>query len=308
MKYRCLLAFLASLIACHGVSAQETAESARPANGTQIHLWEDGAPGFEERKNEAEVAEQWWVANIHNPSITAYFPPAGTGNGTSVLVCPGGGHRELVFGAEGVEAAEYLNKIGVAAFALKYRLGGDKLIEGEKPYSAQVHARQDGHRAMRLIRSHAEQWGLNPDAIGIMGFSAGGQVAHMVVYDDQQSLPLPTSNDPIDQISSQPNFQIIIYPGGGYIPDAIPADAPPALLIATMEDRGPARILLDLAEKYRQARRPVELHLFAQGAHGYNMGNRSKLRSVRGWPDRMADWMYDSGLLAGSQTQPAPAR
>lgn len=295
MKYAVTSFFRLLLAATAICQVAQTASPARPENGTKLHLWKDGAPGFEDKKDEPEVAQQWWVANIHNPSITAYFPEAGKANGTSILVCPGGGHRELVFGPEGVEAAEFLNKLGVTVFALKYRLGRDKLIDGDKPYSSHVHARQDGHRAMRTIRSNAKDWGLDPGAIGIMGFSAGAQVAHMVVFDKNEGVE--SSPDLIERVSSRPNFQVIIYPGGGHIPEVIPSNAPPAFLLATMEDRGPASTILKLAEKYRAAKSPVEIHLFTQGAHGYNMGNRSKLHTIHGWPDRLADWMHDSGLL-----------
>jgi acetyl esterase/lipase len=133
----------------------------------QIPLWPNGAPGFENRRNEPEQARDYWVKNIHNPSITAYLP-SGKATGAAVLICPGGGHRELVFDAEGRDAAVYLNSIGVAAFALKYRLGR----EPNSPYSVQKHPREDAYRAMRLIRSRAKEWNIDPNRVGILGFSA----------------------------------------------------------------------------------------------------------------------------------------
>src|ERR1700690_3930543 len=142
-----------------------------------IHLWTNGAPGFEARRNEPELTKDYWVRNIHNPSITVFRPPKEKANGTAVLICPGGGHRELVFNAEGVEPARYLNRLGVTAFALKYRLGRE---EGS-PYSVEKHPREDVQRAMRLIRSRAAVWNLDTNRIGIMGFSAGGEVVSMVV-------------------------------------------------------------------------------------------------------------------------------
>ena len=148
---------------------------------------------------------------------------------------------------------------------------------------------------MRLIRSHAAEWGIDPNRIGIMGFSAGGQLASMIVYDPNEGNP--TSDDTLERASSKVNFQIQIYPGGGNIPETIPADAPPAFLLAAIDDKGPAKTLLGLAEKYRAAGRPVELHLFAQGGHAFNMGNRSKLTAIQDWSSRMADWMKDSKLL-----------
>lgn len=136
-----------------------------------IPLWEKGAPGFEDRRNEPELAKDYWVRNIHNSSITVFLPPREKATGAAVLVCPGGGHRELVFKAEGVEAAEYLNSLGVTAFVLKYRLAR----ETNSPYSLQKHPREDAQRAMRLIRSRAAEWNIDTSRLGIMGFSAGGE-------------------------------------------------------------------------------------------------------------------------------------
>ncbi len=103
------------------------AAAALGAEGPEVvPLWPNGAPGFESRRAEAELAKNYWVRNIHNPSITVYLPPKEQATGAAVVICPGGGHRELVFSAEGVEPARYLNSIGVAAFALKYRLGREQ--------------------------------------------------------------------------------------------------------------------------------------------------------------------------------------
>src|SRR6185437_13078682 len=136
----------------------------------QIPLWPNGAPGFENRRGEPELAKDYWVRNIHNPSITVYLPPKEKATGAAVVICPGGGHRLLVFKAEGDDPARYLNSLGIAAFVLKYRLARE---EGS-PYSLEKHPREDGQRAMRLVRSRAQEWGLDPNRIGIMGFSVGG--------------------------------------------------------------------------------------------------------------------------------------
>src|SRR5438132_4399302 len=106
-------------------------------------LWEKGAPGFEARRNEPEQAKDYWVKNIHNPSITVYLPPKEIATGAAVVIAPGGGHRELVFKAEGVDPALYLSKIGVAAIALKYRLAREPGAQ----YSIETHTRQDAYRA-----------------------------------------------------------------------------------------------------------------------------------------------------------------
>ncbi len=257
-----------------------------------IPLWPNGAPGFEDKRDIPEKAESYWVKNIHNPSITVFLPPKEKATGAAVLICPGGGHRELVFKAEGTQAAEFLAEQGVVAIALKYRLGRE---EGS-PYKVDVHAKEDGERAMRVIRSHAKEWGVDPDRVGIMGFSAGGEVVSMVTYDSVEADA--NAADLVDQLSCHPNFQIMIYPGPLGIPDTIPADAPPAFLLVANDDRGASRVVASLFQKYRDARRPVELHVLSKGGHGFNLGDRSLLKSVNTWPQRLADWLSDNDCFA----------
>jgi acetyl esterase/lipase len=267
-----------------------------------VPLWPNGAPGFEERRNEPERAESYWVRNIHNPSLTVFLPAKEKATGAAVLVCPGGGHKELVFNAEGVEAARYLADLGVTAFALKYRLGRE---EGS-PYKVDKHAREDGLRAMRLIRSRAQDWNLDPKRIGIMGFSAGGEVVSMVAYTPGEGAA--DAPDPIDRADSRPDFQVMIYPGPLGIPGVIPTNAPPAFLLVANDDGGAARVIAGLFQKMRDAKVPVEAHIFARGGHAFNMGNRSKLATLKGWPQRLADWLGDNNWLAPapvSTNQPA---
>lgn len=257
-----------------------------------ITLWPNGAPGFEDRRNEPEQAQDYWVRNIHNPSVTVFLPPMEKATGAAVLVCPGGGHRELVFKAEGVEAARYLNSIGVVAFVLKYRLAR----ETNSPYVLTQHPREDAQRAMRLIRSRAGEWQVDTKRVGIMGFSAGGEVVSMVVYNP--SAGDTNAADPIDRFDCRPDFQILIYPGPLGIPEAIPTNTPPAFFLTASDDRGPARTIASLLPKYREAKVPVEAHFYAQGGHAFNMGGRSKLISIRNWSQRLTDWMTDSGILS----------
>jgi acetyl esterase/lipase len=256
----------------------------------QIPLWPQGAPGFEDRRQEPERAQDYWVRNIHQPSMTAFRPPKEKSTATAVVICPGGGHRELVFKAEGEEPARFLNNIGVTAFVLKYRLGRE---EGS-PYTIQKHALEDGQRAMRWVRAHAAEYGLATNRIGMVGFSAGGEVVSMVAY--AQGGGNVSAPDPIDRENCMPDFQVLIYPGPLGIPEVLPTNAPPAFLLVANDDRA-AGTITRLLQKYREARLPVEAHVFARGGHGFNMGNRSKLISVKSWPQRLADWMNDSGLL-----------
>jgi acetyl esterase/lipase len=256
-----------------------------------IPLWSAGAPGFEARRNEPEEAKDYWVKNIHNPSLTVFLPPKDKANGTAVVICPGGGHRELVFNAEGVEPAQYLANLGVTAFVLKYRLAR----EAGSPYNLEEHTAADIRRAMRFVRGHSHDFGLNSDRIGVMGWSAGGEVAAFVAY---RAVPGDLkSSDPIEQVSAKPNFQIIIYPGGYGTPGMLPADSPPAFFLCANDDESPARTISLMMEKYRALGIPVEVHIYAAGQHAFNMGHRSSLASIKGWPQRMADWLLDRGLL-----------
>ncbi len=255
-----------------------------------IPLWPNGAPGFESRKNIPEEAKDYWVKNINNPSITVFLPPKEKANGCAVIVAPGGGFRELVFNAEGVEAAEFLNSIGVTVFALKYRLPN----EAKSPYNME-NVRQDAYRAVRLVRSRASEFNIDPNRIGMLGFSAGGAVVMLVSLDKGDGDAKAT--DPIDRINGRPDFQMMVYPGGK-VPDKIKPDAPPAFLICANDDEyGCDNITMDLLQKFRTAKVPVEAIMLARGKHAFNMGHRSTQAAIKNWPQRMAEWMGDSGYL-----------
>lgn len=261
------------------------------AEPTVIPLWANGAPGFESRRNEPEQAKDWWVKNIHNPSITAFLPSKESATGAAVVIAPGGGHRELVFNAEGRDAALFLNKIGVAAFVLKYRLAREE----NSPYKLDVVVPQDAYRAIRLVRSRASEFGVDPARVGMLGFSAGGEVVSMVAYGKGDGDP--AAADPVDRLNGKPNFQMLVYPGPLGIPETVPADAPPAFFVTAIDDGSPATSILGLLTKYRAAKVPAEAHIYAKGGHGFNMGLRSPLATLKGWPQRMADWLADNDWL-----------
>ncbi|HEY3861379.1 MAG TPA: alpha/beta hydrolase [Verrucomicrobiae bacterium] len=267
------------------------AMGAAAAEPLVVPLWPNGAPGFESRRDEPERIRNGSVENINNPSLTVFLPPAGKANGAAVLIFPGGGFRQVVFNSEGVEPAHYWNDLGVAAFVLKYRLPR----ETNSPYSLQVQPRQDGQRAMRLIRSRAEEWKIDPKRIGIMGFSAGGEMASILVY----SPPAGDSAgpDPIDRLDASAAFQIVIYPGPLGIPASVGPDAPPAFFAIANDDTGHMDAVLSLMKIYHQAKRPMEVHIFEHGGHGFNMGQRSKLASIHYWPKRLTDWLDDNHIL-----------
>ena len=256
-----------------------------------LPLWKNGAPGFENKKNEPEEAKDYWVKNINNPSITVFFPPAETANGAAVLICPGGGFRLLVFKSEGLDPAKYLNKLGITAIILKYRLPR----EPNSPYSLDKQPAEDAWRAMRLVRSHAKDWKIDTSRLGMLGFSAGGEVVDAIAFASGKGDP--QSADPIDRLNGRPDFIMQVYPGPLFIPETVPSDAPPAFLIAANDDACCSVTVVSLLEKYRQSKVSVEAHILAHGDHGFNMGYRSTLQSVKTWPQLMTYWLQDNKWL-----------
>jgi acetyl esterase/lipase len=258
--------------------------------GRVIPLWPRGAPGYENRRNEPEEAKDYWVKNIHNPSVAVYLPAKEKATGAAVIIFPGGGHRLLVYNAEGRDPALFLNSIGVAAIVLKYRLFREDSI-----YSLEKEVRQDAYRAIRLVRSRAAEWNIDPARVGILGFSAGGEVAALVAYTPGRGNP--AAPDPIDRLNGHPDFQLLVYPGPLGVPAVVPADAPPTFLIAANDDECCSVPVISLLERYRAAKVPVEAHILSGGSHGFNMGYRSNLKAVKAWPQRMADWLADRKII-----------
>jgi acetyl esterase/lipase len=148
---------------------------------------------------------------------------------------------------------------------------------------------------MRLVRSRAQEWNVDPNRIGIMGFSAGGEVVSMVTYSPSKGDP--GAADSVDRVSCRPDFQILIYPGPLGIPDAIPKDVPPAFLVVANDDECCSEPVVKILQKYREVKAPVEAHIYSRGGHAFNMGYRTPLTTLKGWPQRLADWMSDNEIL-----------
>ena len=255
-----------------------------------IPLWPDGAPGSEARASEPEKVEGANVCNVHNPTITPYLPTEGA-TGTAVIICPGGGHRKLCLGHEGYALAEWLQQRGIAAFVLKYRLARD---EGSA-YTIQDHAMADTRRAIRMVRSRSAEWGIRPDRIGIMGFSAGGELAAFSAMENDPGQPGAT--DPIDRASSRPDFQALIYPGTSDLFSA-KEGMPPVFIACGYGDRPDiAEGMASLYLKYKAAGVKAELHIYANAGHGFGYKPDAKPSAAARWPDRFTEWLTDSGLL-----------
>jgi acetyl esterase/lipase len=258
-------------------------------------LWTNGAPGFENLRDEPEVIGNGSVKHVNNPSLTIFLPPKEKANGAAVLVCPGGGFSQLSFNGEGIEPARYFTNLGMAAFILKYRLPREK----NSPYSLQVQPRQDGQRAIRVIRSRAEEWNLDTNRIGIIGFSAGCEVESFVLYSSPAGDPGAT--DAIDRQDAVANFQMVLYPGPLGIPAKIPAGVPPAFIVIANDDTSHMGAVLSEVNGYHQVGGSMEVHIYAHGGHGFGLGTHSKFASVKDWPQRMTDWLDENHIL-----RPAP--
>jgi acetyl esterase/lipase len=255
-----------------------------------ISLWKNGAPGFENKKDEPELAKDWWVRNINNPSLTVFLPSKEKANGAAVIICPGGGHMNLVYNAEGVDAAKYFTNLGVTAFVLKYRL-----YKQDSSIYTIKNTKQDIFRAMRLVRSKAKDFNIDTSRIGVMGFSAGGEVAGWVSYHYNEQHK--ASNDDVDVLSVKPAFTILIYPGPAVVADSITLPIPPVFMLAASDDSCCSEPIVKLLSIYRQQKVSAEVHLYAQGSHAFNMGYRSQLATLKSWPQRLTDWLNDNNWL-----------
>lgn len=235
------------------------------------------------------------VGGVSVPQLTVYKPPQAIDTGAAVVICPGGGHQILAYDLEGTEVAAWLNSIGVTGIVLKYRV---PFRDPERRYRA---ALQDAQRALRLVRGNAADWNLDPQRIGICGFSAGGETAALAsLMADEQHYP---AVDKLDQLSSRPNFTILVYPAGladadnrrlrDYIP-VTPA-APPMFFVHAFDDPVSVQHSLLLAGQLSQVGGSAELHVFATGGHGY--GLRPTDDAVTQWPIRAAAWMRERGML-----------
>lgn len=286
---RTLCAALLCILSGISLPTLQAAEDAAPP---VIPLWEKGAPGFENQRDEREVFEKGTITNVHFPTLTAFLPEKEKSNGVAIVVAPGGGLAKLGFQSGGVEPAQLLAQAGYAAFVLKYRLPRQPGV----PYKFEEHTLQDGQRAIRMVRSKAAELGFNPDKVGMLGFSAGGEVVSLVSY--RPGNGNPHAPDPVDRLNGRPDFQLLVYPGPLGIPSALPQTAPPAFLLIAADDPHTS-VLLNLMQRFRESGIPYESHIYARGGHGFGMGKRTQRLSLSHWPDRMLEWLHDEILHPG---------
>jgi endo-1,4-beta-xylanase len=229
--------------------------------------------------------------NIHDPSITPFLPSPDKATGAAIVVAPGGGHMFLTMDREGYDVGQWLADHGIAAFVLKYRLARDKA--GNSPYKVETHALADAQRSIRLVRSRAGEWGVNPSRIGFMGFSAGGELA--VLLSTHADAGNAGADDPVEHQSSRPDFTVLGYPGISPDKVAITAGMPPVFMFSAYDDARTSITNASLFLKYRAAGVPAEIHIYSEGGHGF--GVRQRPMAASSWPDRLVDWMRDRGYL-----------
>jgi endo-1,4-beta-xylanase len=211
--------------------------------------------------------------------------------GAAIVIAPGGGHRELWIDHEGYNVAEWLREHGIAAFVLKYRLAKE---EGST-YTVEQHALWDIQRAIRIVRANARELNYDPARVGVMGFSAGGELAGRAAMSELDGDP--GASDPIDRLSSRPALQVLIYPGNsGAL--TVSKRSPPVFIAAGYNDRPDiSKGMAELYLKYEDAGVPAELHLYAGAGHGFGLRATNRSASA-GWPARLVEWMADMKLIS----------
>jgi acetyl esterase/lipase len=267
-----------------------------------IPLYPGIAPGSTQQNypEKAYVSPVWHedvITNVTRPTLTVFQPPPELKNGTSIVICPGGGFMALVIGNEGTDLAKYLAAKGLTAFVLKYRVAhtdgdatqefgalyADKQKFSETMKTVQPLAVADGLAAVKYVRQHAPEWGVSPDRVGIIGFSAGGFVTAEVALHYAPE--------------GRPAFVGLIY-GGALSKDApVPSDAPPMFIAAATDDSlGLAPQSVALYQKWTAAHKEAELHMYEKGGHGFGM-HKQNLPTDH-WIDRFTDWLQLEGFLS----------
>jgi acetyl esterase/lipase len=260
----------------------------------EILLWPNGAPGSEGKTGteNVRVTEQddHVITNIHKPSITPYLPSAEKNTGIAIIIAPGGGHSELWITHEGYNPAKWFREHGISAFVLKYRLAREK----NSTYTIDKDELADIQRAIRLVRSRAPEWHIDTAKIGVMGFSAGGELAALAAM--QFGPANLNAADAIDRQDDKPDFQALIYPGN-ISRFEVSKNSPPVFIAGGNSDRqdiseGMAQLYL----KYKQAGISAELHIYAKVGHGFGI-RASNTGAVTEWPDEVMLWLEDIGFL-----------
>lgn len=306
--YKELLLGAAVVANCTGASPQTPAGAVWPPSPDHLTMpiWPGTPPGAkthlppevnENANGSKTMAGRPYVrlGNVSTPTITV-FKPKVRNTGAGVVVFPGGGYQILSVDLEGTEVCNWLNQIGVTCVLLKYR------VPDSGPYPKSAAALQDAQRAMGLVRMHATEWGIDPHRVGVLGFSTGGHLSAAISTHDDRRLYDPL--DDADKLSCRPDFAVVLYPADlanseqGFAPntDIHPtAGTPPTFILQAEDDPVHVENAVVYFLALKNARVPVELHVYAQGGHGY--GLRPRDLPIMGWPKLVETWMHTIKVL-----------
>jgi acetyl esterase/lipase len=295
--FRCCFGLLLTLLSLPTLLAEE----ARPT----LNVWPGKPPGetaeiepekvLEDRPGQRKVKR---LTNISTPTITVWKPAKEKDTGAAVLICPGGGYNILAWDLEGEEVAAWLNSIGVTGVILKYRVPRRPGEARDKP---PVGPLQDAQRAMSLLRSRAKEFQIDPQRIGMLGFSAGGHLtASASTHFDERAYK---TIDEIDEVSCRPDFAVLVYPAYLVSPekdklvDAIPVtkETPPTFFAHAGDDPIPAENSVQMYLALKKAGVAADLHIYSKGGHGF--GLRESPLPCSTWPARCEEWLRTQGLL-----------
>jgi len=282
------------------------------AQNYTLPLWEDEIPNYRDAgvTEQADTSNMVRISQVQNPDIAVYLPTRANATGQAVIICPGGGYGILAYDWEGTDMAKWLNSNGIAGIVLKYRLpdSATSVVRHRSPLL-------DAQQAMRLTRNHAEEWGIDPDQVGVMGFSAGGHLASTLgTHNDTGN---PDANNPMERISSRPDFMVLVYPvvtfdeefthmGSrnnliGNNPDQalidlysnekqVTSDTPPTFLIHAGDDTVvPVQNSLLFYQALQEHGVPSELHVYPEGGHGFSFAMDNE--HLRNWTDACIKWL-----------------
>lgn len=274
--------------------------SARAADPVVVKLWPGKAPGetkdigpekLQENKPGDTIKR---LEKVSEPTISVYPAPKDRATGAAVLVAPGGGYSILAIEHEGTDVCTWLNSLGVTAVLLKYRV---PVREKQEPRN--LAAIQDAQRGMSIVRSRATEWGIDPNRVGMLGFSAGGNLTAWTCCHDKRAYD---TIDDADKQPYRPNFAVLVYPGGvtdkggALRPEfVVTKDTPPMCFVHASNDNVSSENSVALYLACKKAGVPAEMHLYATGGHGFGM--RKGPHPVATWPDRVGEWMTARGVL-----------
>lgn len=285
----------------------------------EIPLWDNipdaiSAPNYKEEATYDKESVINGISKVSEPSLTIFFADAKIANGTSVIICPGGGYSHLAINKEGYKIAKWFNSLGISAFVLKYRMPSDVTMKDKS-----IGPLQDAQEALRMVRRNVDKWKLDPNKIGIMGFSAGGHLAATLSTQFDEKVYIP-----MDNMSARPDFSILVYPvismqdgithngskenllgknpsaeliGNYSNENRVENTTPKTFLVHATDDKAvPVENSINYYLALKQHNIPVEMHVYENGGHGFGLGVQE---TNLNWPKACEKWLASNGYIYG---------